>query len=72
MVVRKTLSGDAVEKIVILAHTCRTALVGTGAVSLGTTIEGTTDRSTRDEEVTGVTVASQWIRGALGDGPLEQ
>jgi uncharacterized membrane protein len=69
--VGKTLASDAVEKVVILAQTCRTVLVDTSAVSLASTIEGATDRTTRDEEVAGIAVAGQWVTGALGDGSIE-
>jgi len=72
MTVGKTLASDAVEEVVVLAHTCCAVLVDTGAISLGTTIEGTTDCTSRDEEVARVAVTSQWISGALGDGPIER
>jgi hypothetical protein len=39
---------------------------------LGTTIECTIDRTICDEEVTGIEISSQWITGALEDGPLER
>jgi hypothetical protein len=55
----------------MLSKKC-TVLVGTGAASLGTTFECTIDRTICDEEVTGIEISSQWITGALEDGPLER
>jgi hypothetical protein len=69
--VRTTLPSDANEKVVIVAHACRAVLVDIDAVSFGSTIKCTTDRTTRGEEVAGVTVTSQYIHSALGKGPIE-
>jgi hypothetical protein len=63
--VGNALASDFVKKVVVTAHIC-------GAVSLATIVEGTTDRTTREELVIGVAVTRKWISGALGDGPLER
>jgi hypothetical protein len=70
--VGNALASDFVKKVVVIAHICGAVFVDTGAVSLATTVEGTTDRTTREEVVIGVAVTRKWISGALGDGPLER
>jgi hypothetical protein len=72
MGVRKTLASDAIEKEVVLAIACRAILIDTSAVSLCTTIEGTTYRTSSDEVIARIAGTSQWIGGALDEGPAER
>jgi len=72
MAVGNTLASDGVEEVVVLAHTCCAVLVDTGAVSLATTIEITTNCTSRGKEEAGIAVTSQWISGALGDSLIDR
>jgi hypothetical protein len=71
MAVSNALINDVVEKVVLLAHTCCAVLVDAGAVCLYTTIEGTTDRTTRDKVIARAASTSQWVGGTLGEGLVE-